>query len=75
MQATDSGVNDDRRRAISIARSSALCTIERLAADGFARQPLPFGFPWREGIAHQDVHERGWRSDGAWQLLRAAGSG
>jgi hypothetical protein len=24
MQATDSGVNDDRRRAISIARSSAL---------------------------------------------------
>jgi hypothetical protein len=44
MQATDAGVNDDRRSAISI------CTIERLVADGFLHEPLPFGFPWREGI-------------------------
>src|SRR6267143_147952 len=41
----------------------------------FERQSLPFGFTWSEGIAHEDVHERGWRSDGAWQPLRAASAG
>src|SRR5260370_40870350 len=51
------------------------CAIESLAADGFVHQPLPFGFTWSEGLAHEDVHERGWRSDGAWQPLRAAGAG
>src|SRR4029077_1038886 len=45
------------------------------AADGFVHQPLPFGFTRREGIAHEDVHERGWRSDCAWQPLRATGAG
>src|SRR5258706_4165240 len=49
--------------------------IESLATDGFVHQSLPFGFTWSEGIAHEDVHERGWRSDGAWQPLRAAGPG
>src|SRR5260370_10478853 len=48
------------------------CAIESLAADALVHQPLPFGFTWSEGIAHEDVHERGWRSDGAWQPLRAA---
>ena len=38
-------------------------------------QPLPFGFAWSEGNTHEDVHERGWRSDGAWQPLRAASAG
>src|SRR6266849_5072101 len=51
------------------------CAIESLAADRFVHQPLLFGFTWSEGIAHEDVHERGWRSDGAWQPLRAAGTG
>src|SRR2546427_6530725 len=51
------------------------CAIESLAADGFVHQSLPFGFTWSEGIAHEDVHERGWRSDGAWQPLRAASAG
>src|SRR6266481_9685675 len=51
------------------------CAIESLAADGFVYQPLPFGFTWRDGHAHEDVHERGWHSDGAWQPLRAAGAG
>src|SRR5713226_6237850 len=51
------------------------CAIESLAADGFVHQSLPFGFTRREGNAPEDVHERGWRSDGAWQPLRAAGSG
>jgi hypothetical protein len=46
-----------------------------LAADGFVHQPLPFGFTWNEGNTHEDVHERGWRSDGAWQPLRAASAG
>src|SRR3984893_12303696 len=49
--------------------------IESLAADSLVHQPLPFGFTWSEGIAHEDVHKRGWRSDGAWQPLRAAGAG
>src|SRR6266481_1193848 len=49
--------------------------IESLAADGFVHQPLPFGFTWSEGNTHEDVHERGWRSDRAWQPLRAAGAG
>src|SRR5258706_10077913 len=49
--------------------------IESLAADGLVHQPLPFGFTWSEGITHEDVHERGWRSDRAWQPLRAAGAG
>src|SRR5260370_25394105 len=51
------------------------CAMESLATDGFVPQPLPLSFTWSEGIAHQDVHERGWRSDGAWQPLRAAGAG
>src|SRR6267154_6611819 len=68
MYATDSGVCDDRRCAISIARS------ESLAADRFVHQPLPFGFTWSEGNTHDDVHERAWRSDGARQSLRAAGA-
>src|ERR1700746_2832989 len=38
-------------------------------------QPLPFGFTWSEGIAHEDVHERGRRSDSAWQPLRASSAG
>src|ERR1700730_10351634 len=49
--------------------------IESLAADGFVHQSLPFGFTWSEGIAHEDVHERGRSSDGAWQPLRAASAG
>src|SRR6202521_5020394 len=49
--------------------------IEILAADGFVYQPPPFGFTWRDGHAHEDVHERGWHADGAWQPLRAAGTG
>src|SRR5229473_3855679 len=49
--------------------------IERLAADGFVHQPLPFGFTLSEGNTHEDVHERGWHSDSAWQPLRAAGAG
>src|SRR5205807_2119452 len=36
---------------------------------------LPFGFTWSEGNAHENVHERGWRSDCAWQPLGAAGAG
>src|SRR6202051_477810 len=69
MQATDSGVYDDRRCAISMARSRALpltvsCTSPFLSASRGS-----------DGIAHEDVHERGWRSDGAWQPLRAAGAG
>src|SRR5260370_1814004 len=51
------------------------CAIESLAADRFVHQSLPFGFTWSEGITHEDVHERGWHSDGAWQPLRAAGAG
>src|SRR6202040_1919304 len=51
------------------------CAIESLAADGFVHQSLPFGFTWSQGIAHEDVHERGWRSDGTWQPLRAASAG
>src|SRR5229473_2038585 len=38
--------------------------IERLAADGFVYQPFPFGFTWRD-----------WHAHGAWQPLRAAGTG
>src|SRR2546425_684767 len=38
-------------------------------------QPFPFGFTWAERLSHENVHERGWRSDGAWQPLRAAGAG
>src|SRR6266850_2771569 len=49
--------------------------IESLAADSFVYQPLPFGFTRRDGHAHEDVHERGWHADGAWQPLRAAGTG
>src|SRR6266852_541903 len=49
--------------------------IESLAADGFVYQPLPFGLTWRDRHAHEDVHERGWHADGAWQPLRAAGTG
>src|SRR6202521_1991556 len=48
---------------------------ESRAADGFVYQPPPFGFTWRDGHAHEDVHERGWHSYGAWQPLRAAGTG
>src|SRR5258705_6625083 len=50
-------------------------TIESLAADGFVHQPLPFGFTWSEGSTQEDVHERRWHPDGAWQPLRAAGAG
>src|SRR5690349_12992747 len=46
--------------------------IESWAADGFVYQPSPFGFTGRHGHAHEDVHQRGWRSDGARQPLRAA---
>jgi len=49
--------------------------IESLAAHGFVHQALPFRFTWSEGNTQEDVHERGWRSDGAWQPLRAAGAG
>src|ERR1700730_2071271 len=65
MQATDSGGNDDNLHR----------AVESLAADGFVHQPLPFGFTWSEGKTHEDVHERGWRSDRAQQPLRAAGAG
>src|SRR3984893_7120219 len=65
MQATDSGGNDDNLHR----------AIESLPTDGFVHQPLPFGFTWSQRITHEDVHERGWRSDGAWQPLRAAGAG
>src|SRR5260370_7332123 len=51
------------------------CAIESLAADGLVHQPLPFGFTWSEGIAHEDVHERGWRSDGACQPFPAPAAG
>src|SRR5260370_37816309 len=49
--------------------------IESLAADGFVYKPLPFGFTRRDRHPHEDVHERGWHADGAWQPLRAAGAG
>ena len=51
------------------------CAIESLAADGFVHQAFPFGFTWSEGITHEDVNERRWRSDRTWQPLRAAGAG
>src|SRR5258706_3793706 len=46
--------------------------IESVAGHGFVYQPSPFGFTWRDGHAHEDVHERGWHADGARQPLRAA---
>src|SRR5713226_5243223 len=49
--------------------------IEGLAADGFVHQALPFGFTRTECLTHENVHERGWGSDGAWQPLSAAGAG
>src|SRR5258708_10318495 len=51
------------------------CTIESLPADGLVHQALPFGFTWIEWLTHEDVHERGWCSDGAREPLRAAGAG
>ena len=38
-------------------------------------QAFPFGFTWSEGITHEDVNERRWRSDRARQPVRAAGAG
>src|SRR5260370_33159693 len=49
--------------------------IEGLAADGFVHQALPFGFTRTECLTHENVHERAWHSDGAWQPLSAAGAG
>ena len=49
--------------------------IEGFAADGFVHQALPFGFTRTECLTHENVHERGWHSDGARQPLRAAGAG
>src|SRR5438128_9951978 len=51
------------------------CAIESLAADRFVHQPLPFGFTRIQWLTHENVHERGWHSDGARQPLRAAGAG
>src|SRR5260370_21650674 len=49
--------------------------IEGLAADGFVHQALPFGFTRTECLTHENVHERAWHSDDAWQPLSAAGAG
>src|SRR2546428_8812690 len=49
--------------------------IEGLAADGFMHQALPFGFTRTECLTHENVHERGWHSDGARQPLSAARAG
>ena len=38
-------------------------------------QAFPFGLTWIEWLTHEDVNERGWRSDDARQPLRAAGAG
>src|SRR5215467_253644 len=68
-------VSNRFRRMRRQALSNLHRAIESLAADGFVHQPLPFGFTWSEGNTHEDVHERSWRSDGAWQPLRTAGAG
>src|SRR5882762_3275539 len=49
--------------------------IEGLAADGFVHQALAFGFTRTQCLTHENVHERGWRSDGARQPLSAASAG
>src|SRR6266849_8134210 len=49
--------------------------IEGFAADGFVHQALPFGFTRTECLTHENVHERGWHSDGARQPLSAARAG
>src|SRR5256885_15725214 len=49
--------------------------IEGCAADAFVHQALPFGLTRTECLTHENVHERGWHSDDAWQPLRAAGTG
>src|SRR6267142_2393502 len=49
--------------------------IEGFAADGFMHQALPFGFTRTECLTHENVHERGWHSDGARKPLSAARAG
>src|SRR5258708_15268147 len=49
--------------------------IEGLAGDGFVNEALPFGFTRTECLTHENVHERGWHSDGARQPLSAARAG
>src|SRR5258708_28201004 len=49
--------------------------IEGLAGDGFVHQALPFRFTRTECLTHENVHERGWHSNGARQPLSAARAG
>jgi hypothetical protein len=49
--------------------------IESLAVDGLVYQAFAFSITRREGRAHEDVHERGGRSDGSRQPLSADGAG
>src|SRR5438132_11433718 len=49
--------------------------IDSLPLDSYVHQALAFGFTRRKSDAHENVHECGCRSNGAWQSLRAAGAG
>src|ERR1700675_4076837 len=68
-------VSDRFRRMRRQAPCNLHRAIESLAADGFVYQAFPFGLTWIEWLTHEDVHERGWRSDDARQPLRAACAG
>src|SRR5216683_109333 len=57
------------------ARECRFCDAQFQEEISFVHQPLPFGLTWSEGNTHEDVHERGRRSDGAGQPLRAPGPG
>lgn len=49
--------------------------MDSLPLDSYVHQALAFGFTRRKSDAHENVHECGCRSNGAWQSLRAAGAG
>src|SRR5260370_10296841 len=49
--------------------------IDSLPVDSYVHEALAFGFTRRKGDAHENMHECGCRSNGAWQSLRAAGAG
>src|ERR1700758_5300078 len=49
--------------------------IDSLPLDSYVHQALAFAFTRRKSCAHENMHECRCRSDGAWQSLRAAGTG
>src|SRR3984893_7900785 len=49
--------------------------IDSLPLDSYVHEALAFGFTRRKSDAHENMHECGCRSNGAWQSLRAAGAG